>query len=278
MRFFRFITIAVLLLSCVVLGTACTGAQGEQGPQGETGATGATGLQGPQGIQGLQGLQGIQGIQGMQGEQGLQGTQGEQGPPGLPGIGVEWVGEWDSSVLYAKYDGVGYQGSSYISRQNNNTNNLPTDAAWWDLWVEKGETGSQGIQGVQGEKGDKGDTGDQGVQGIQGEPGADGQDGAPGPNMIVAMGTIIEGGSNSFITQDYNIGMLWWNTDVDGWEVELIGIDYYYPDFVTLVTILGSGADTIRVNSVDGHLLVIQRDSNGDVAQVSFSFVVLQAP
>jgi hypothetical protein len=52
MRFFRLTAIVVLLLACLILGTACAGAKGEQGPQGETGATGATG---PQGIQGIQG-------------------------------------------------------------------------------------------------------------------------------------------------------------------------------------------------------------------------------
>ena len=162
MKFFRLMAITVLLLACVVLGSACAGAKGEQGPKGDTGATGATGAQGLQGIQGIQGIQGVkgdtgdQGPQGIQGLQGLQGIQGVKGDTGLPGIGVEWVGEWDSATLYGKYDGVGYQGSSYISRQPNSTNHLPTDTNWWDLWVEKGDTGA------------KGDTGN---QGIQGEPG-----------------------------------------------------------------------------------------------------------
>jgi hypothetical protein len=73
MRFFRLIAITVLLLTCVVLGTACTGARGEQGPQGE------------QGIQGVQGIQGIQGEKGDTGAQGPQGIQGEQGPQGIQG-------------------------------------------------------------------------------------------------------------------------------------------------------------------------------------------------
>ena len=34
MRFFRFTTITVLLLACVVLGSACTGAKGERGDPG----------------------------------------------------------------------------------------------------------------------------------------------------------------------------------------------------------------------------------------------------
>jgi hypothetical protein len=51
---------------------------------------------------------------------------------------------------------VGYQGSSYVSRQNNNTNNLPTDTNWWDLWVEKGDTGSTGVAGADGQDGEPG--------------------------------------------------------------------------------------------------------------------------
>ena len=143
MKFFRLMAITVLLLACVVLGSACAGANGEQGPKGDTGATGAQGLQGIQGIQGVKGDTGDQGPQGIQGLQGLQGIQGVKGDTGLPGIGVEWVGEWDSAVLYGKYDGVGYQGSSYISRQPNNTNNLPTDTNWWDLWVRRATPATQ---------------------------------------------------------------------------------------------------------------------------------------
>lgn len=52
MRFFRFMAITVLLLACMVLGAACTGAQDEQGPQG---------IQGEQGIQGIQVIQGVKG-------------------------------------------------------------------------------------------------------------------------------------------------------------------------------------------------------------------------
>jgi hypothetical protein len=135
------VVIAVIMLLGLVLGSACDGAKGEQGPQGEQGLQGEKGDKGDAGAQGPQGIQGVQGIQGL---------QGIQGPPGTPGIGVEWIGEWDNSVLYAKYDAVGYQGSSYVSRQESNTNHLPTDANWWDLMVEKGDTGNQGIQGEAG--------------------------------------------------------------------------------------------------------------------------------
>jgi hypothetical protein len=122
MRFFRFMAITVLLLACVVLGSACAGDKGEQGQQGETGATGATGTAGPQGLQGIQGIQGI---------------QGEKGDTGLAGVGIAWLGEWNNSTAYGINDAVGYQGSSYVSRQNGNTNHVPTDTGWWDLWASR---------------------------------------------------------------------------------------------------------------------------------------------
>jgi hypothetical protein len=164
----------VLLVGAVV-GTACTGPQGEQGADGAgiqdvvSNADGTitftltngqtyttnnlTGLQGPQGEQGIQGPTGDTGAQG---PQGIQGVQGDTGPAGA---GVQWRGEWSSSTTYIQNDAVAYQGSSYISKQNANTNHVPTDTTWWALWVEKGDTGAQGIQGVQG------------IQGPQGEPG-----------------------------------------------------------------------------------------------------------
>jgi hypothetical protein len=160
MRFFRLMTITVLLLAFVVLGSACSGAKGEEGPQGPKGDTGATGV----GVQNIVNngngtftvnltngtAYTTDNLTGPRGEQGEQGAQGIQGPTGAPGIGVEWVGEWDSATLYGKYDAVGYQGSSYISKQPNNTNNLPTDTNWWDLWVAKGDTGATGNKGDTG--------------------------------------------------------------------------------------------------------------------------------
>jgi len=258
MRFFRLWAITVLLLACVVLGSACAGANGEQGPKGATGATGAQGLQGIQGIQGVKGDtgdQGSQGIQGVQGIQGSQGIQGVKGDTGLPGIGVEWVGEWDNSVLYGKYDGVGYQGSSYISRQPNNTNHLPTDTNWWDLWVEKGDTGNQGIQGMQGEQGETGDQGE------------------PGPNMIVAMGVI---GTNGYVYEGYNVTSCVWNDTVKGYLIDLTGITFDLYEYVVLAMPLGYGGATPDCTIFGGLLEVdFWYESSQSYNQASFYFVVL---
>ena len=263
MKFFRLMAITVLLLACVVLGSACAGASGEQGPKGDTGATGATGAQGPQGIQGIQGVkgdigdQGPQGIHGIQGIQGPQGIQGVKGDTGLPGIGVEWVGEWDNSVLYGKYDGVGYQGSSYISRQPNNTNHLPTDTNWWDLWVEKGDTGEQGIQGIQGEKGDTGDA---------------------GPSMMVAMGRLYADGS---LMSGYNVTNSLWSASLQQYQIGFTGTSSSATDYIVLVTPYapssGSNYSAAASNSSDA-IVVRLTDVNGVRQQWGFHFMVLQVP
>jgi len=108
MRFIRFMAITVLLLACVVLGSAYAGAKGEQGPKGDTGAArvsvqdivnngngnftvnltngtacttdNLTGPQGAKGDAGATGAAGAVGAQGIQGMQGIQGVQGEPGP------------------------------------------------------------------------------------------------------------------------------------------------------------------------------------------------------
>ena len=120
-----------------------------------------------------------------------------KGATGAAGSGVEWMGAWDSGTTYIINDAVSYLGSSYISKQNSNTNNLPTDISYWDIWVLKGTDGTNGTNGKEisldvntgyiqwryfdgewtnliavsdlvGEKGDKGDNGDNGTNGLDG--------------------------------------------------------------------------------------------------------------
>jgi hypothetical protein len=238
MRFLRLMAITVLSLACVVLGSACAGDKGEQGQQGETGATGATGLAGPQGLQGLQGLQGIQGIQGI---------QGEKGDTGLAGVGIAWLGEWNNSTAFGINDAVGYQGSSYVSRQNGNTNHVPTDTGWWDLWVEKGETGGQGQQGIQG---------------VQGEA---------GPNWIVAMGIVNYDGD---LVQGYNVFSSAWVTDPYPCYKITITDRPYSLDYVTIVSpYFNTVAYHVYNMSADGALLVVMYDT--DYLKCGFSFMVL---
>lgn len=224
-----------------------------------------TGLQGPQGPQGEQGPKGDIGDTGPQGLVGPQGLQGEKGDTGLPGAGVAWQGEWSDATTYSLNDAVGYEGSSYVSRQDANTNHLPIDAAWWDLWVAKGDTGDTGPQGLQGEKGDTGDTGLQGPQGIPGEA---------GPSMMVAMGVI---NSNGGVLQGYNVAGCTWNDTYDWYEITLTGISYFWTGWVTSIT-PAAGVDCFAgFGSVSGKLTVHIFDSEGNPMQSVFSFMVLDA-
>jgi hypothetical protein len=262
MRFFRFMAIVVLLLACVVLGSACAGAKGETGAQGPKGDKGADGV----GVQNIvnngDGTFTVNltngesyttdNLTGPRGEQGEQGSQGIQGLPGTPGIGVEWVGEWDSGTLYGKYDGVGYQGSSYISRQPNNTNHLPTDAAWWDLWVQKGNTGATGAAGADG---------------------ADGQDGAPGPNMIRAMGYIASAGT---VIQGYNIASCAWDPGLTRYLITFTGFSYGGGYYVVMVTPQDQAVWHASVASNgSGALLVYLYNNSNSTIQGDFCFMVL---
>ncbi len=145
-------------------------AKGDAGPTGNTGSVGATGPQGPQGTTGPQGpvgATGDQGIQGPQGEQGPQGPQGDAGPVGPRG--VTWRGTWSSLTSYSKYDGVIYNGTSYIALFANT--NSPPPSANWDILASKGDTGATGATGATGSTGPQGPQGIQGIQGIQGPQG-----------------------------------------------------------------------------------------------------------
>ena len=101
MRFFRFMAITVLLVACVVLGSACTGADGEDGADGvgvenivnngngtftvnlTNGETYTTdNFTGPEGEQGTQGVKGDPGPTGQKGDQGDPGLLGPPGPAG----------------------------------------------------------------------------------------------------------------------------------------------------------------------------------------------------
>jgi hypothetical protein len=56
----------------------------------------------------------------------------------------EWKGPWDMSANYALGDTVQFDGSSYISLQDDNSGNTPDPGgtAWWDLVALKGDPGT----------------------------------------------------------------------------------------------------------------------------------------
>lgn len=187
--------------------------KGPQGDKGDPGSPGPEGPEGPVGPQGVQGPKGDTGPQGPSGEDG-DGKQGEVGPPGPQGIqgpqgptgdpgpigpaGLEWRGNYSSSVAYLENDAVSFEGASYFSISPS-TGISPDDKTHWALMAAmgapgrdgaigpQGPTGPQGLQGPTGKDGDKGDPGAQGPQGpqgpagIKGDPGPVGREGPAGP-------------------------------------------------------------------------------------------------
>lgn len=99
------------------------------GPTGPAGSTGGTGPQGPAG-----------------------GT-GPTGPAGTPGM--IWSGAWNSSTAYVVNDVVSSGGSSYICIVAN-TNQPPTNAAYWSIVAQTGATGPTGPTGGVGPAGTPG--------------------------------------------------------------------------------------------------------------------------
>lgn len=97
-------------------------------------------------VEGPEGPQGPQGEQGIKGDQGDIGPEGPQGSTGPSGLDITWRGTYAGATAYVLNDAVEYEGSSYIATQST-TGNLPTNATFWNLMAEKGETGATGPAG-----------------------------------------------------------------------------------------------------------------------------------
>src|SRR5437588_780025 len=147
----------------------------QEGAVGATGTTGATGAQGPQGPTGATGATGPQGPQGATGPQGVQGSTGAIGP-----AGVNWRNTWNSGTAYAVNDGVGFNGSSYMSIQAGTNQQPDTSPAFWSLLAQEGAAGATGATGAAGSQGPQGPTGATGAAGPLGPQGATGATGAQG--------------------------------------------------------------------------------------------------
>ena len=132
-----------------------------------------------------------------------------------------------------------------------------------------GPQGTQGVQGPQGEQGPVGPTGPQGEQGPVGSTGPQGEQGPPGPNMIVAMGTVYW---TEELSKAYNVTSVDWNPEFQQWEIELTDIEYYVTDYVTIVTAMGSAF--ARFSSRGDLLTVTLFNSDGTKIKQGFSFVV----
>jgi hypothetical protein len=86
--------------------------------------------------------------------------------------------------------------------------------------------------------------------------------------MVVAMGTVTSAGS---IRDELNVASVTWNSGLQRWEITLDDIDYYYLDYVTVVTSYSGYANH---DSVSDKLLVETFASNGTAIKEGFSFVV----
>ena len=156
------------------------GVPGAPGPQGAQGATGVPGATGPQGIAGVQGPVGPAGPIGPAGSTG---ATGPTGATGAAGTGVNYRNAYVAATTYATNDAVTFNGSTYISLQNNNTGNSPAASpAFWSIFAAAGAVGPQGVQGPTGATGPQGF---QGIQGIAGSTGPIGPIGPVGPQGLV---------------------------------------------------------------------------------------------
>jgi hypothetical protein len=134
-------------LEIVLVNQGPQGPAGPVGPSGPQGSKGDTGLSGPTGPQGPQGATGTQGSKGDTGPSGATGPQGPQGPTGAVGAtgsqgpvgqGYNWRGNWDTTIAYAAYDSVFYDGSSYVAISPSSGIAPNTDTTKWNLMAQQG--------------------------------------------------------------------------------------------------------------------------------------------
>lgn len=58
------------------------------------------------------------------------------------------------------------------------------------------------------------------------------------------------------------------------YEIPIDGIDYYYSDYTTIVTVSGSDPIFATTNSVEGKLVVMLHDTTGGAPEEDFQFVI----
>ena len=164
---------------------AAAGASGAIGPAGATGATGATGAVGPQGLSG---------------PTGATGSTGPQGPPV-----ANYLGNYQSSMNYARNDAVSWQGSTYISLIASNHGNTPDlSPAQWAVLAAQGATGGTGPAGLAGAAGATGAAGANGATGPQGPPMTFRGEWLIGTSY--AIGDAVAYGGSSYIALSANVG------------------------------------------------------------------------
>ena len=87
--------------------------------------------------------------------------------------GFEWIGVWETSTAYVKYNIVSESSKIYMVLVDHTSGTFATDLAANKLvlWSDTGPTGPTGPTGLTGPTGPTGLTGATGPQGIQGDPG-----------------------------------------------------------------------------------------------------------
>ena len=147
------------------------GSQGPSGPGGATGPTGATGQTGPTGSIGPIGPQGPIGLTGVQ---------------GATGQGFNFIGPWQPSTAYNKYDVLTNGGQTYeVTTGFTSTGTF--DATNLSLTAAQGANGTNGANGADGAAGATGATGAQGPKGDTGATGPMGSIGPSGPQGPIGL-------------------------------------------------------------------------------------------
>ncbi|HNW91131.1 MAG TPA: hypothetical protein PKN48_15835 [Bacteroidales bacterium] len=83
--------------------------------------------------------------------------------------------------------------------------------------------------------------------------------------FVESAGTLAAGTSN--------ISNITWNASSSRYEITIAGESYFYNDYVTIVTVCGTGQITVETSSVSGKLLVYLYNAAGTKVQNMFQFV-----
>jgi hypothetical protein len=88
-------------------------------------------------------------------------------------------------------------------------------------------------------------------------------------NGAIAYGFINDDGT---ISKAKGVESVTWNNALERYEIELTDINYYYSDYVAIVT--PTGTSFASVTSSGGKLIVKSYDVSGNEIQANFQFVV----
>lgn len=96
------------------------------------------------------------------------------------------------------------------------------------------------------------------------------------PWRIVAAAVVLTGDD---VKESYNIEDedVWWNPVATRYEINITGVDYYFHDYITIVTPVSSSSRIALTSSVNNKLLVFIIDTTtGNKVQENFCFVTYE--